>query len=218
MTIKHHPDLSSLMSCAAGSQPEALAAVVSSHLAMCPECRREVGRMQEIGVALFDRLPPVAMEGSAPVSEARASEADTGLAYRAAPGSEAGGDVPLPLTSILGTHLDQVPWKRLAPGVWHYPIVLSEGASGDLRLIKVAPGKKLPEHGHQGEEMTLLLRGSYSDELGTFRVGDVADLDDEVEHRPVADEVEGCICLVGVERPARFKGLFARLVQPILGV
>lgn len=218
MTIKHHPDLSSLMSCAAGSQPEAIAAVVSSHLAMCPECRREVGRMQEIGVALFDRLQPVAMSGEAPVIEARAREAERGAVYNPHAEERAAGDVPLPISAVVGSNLDSIPWKRLAPGVWHYPIALSADAAGDLRLIKVAPGKKLPEHGHEGEEMTLLLRGSYRDELGTFSVGDVADLDDEVEHRPIADDKEGCICLVGVERPARFTGLFARLIQPILGV
>ena len=118
----------------------------------------------------------------------------------------------------VGASLDLVPWRMIGPGLWHYPIPLSKGASGDLRLFKVAPGKKLPDHGHRGEELTLLLRGSYHDELGTFEEGDIADLDDEVEHQPVADEISGCICLIASERKARFKGLIARLMQPFIGV
>ena len=63
MTITHHPDISTLMCCAAGSQPEAFAAVVASHLALCPECRAEVRHMQEIGVALFDKDVDVGLIG-----------------------------------------------------------------------------------------------------------------------------------------------------------
>lgn len=214
MAIRHHPDIATLMSCAAGSQPEALAAVMASHIAMCPGCAREVARLSEIGVALFERLPAAKMAASAPVVAARAGEADIEAGTAAA----AEGDVPPPLVPHVGTtRLDQIAWRPLAPGVAYYPIPLSKGAAGDLRLFKVAPGKKLPEHGHRGEELTLLLSGSYTDELGTFATGDVADLDQEVEHRPVADAATGCICLIASERKARYKGLIARLLQPFLG-
>ena len=36
MAITHHPAPESLMSCSAGSMPEAFAAVMASHIAMCP--------------------------------------------------------------------------------------------------------------------------------------------------------------------------------------
>lgn len=170
--------------------------------------------MAEIGVALFDKLEPAQMARSAPVIAARAGEADV----EASPQNAPTGDVPSPIADRVGKSLDDVPWKKIGPGLWHYPIPLSKGAAGDLRLIKVAPGKELPEHGHRGEELTLLLRGSYHDEIGTFQEGDIADLDDEIEHRPVADEMSGCICLIASERKARFKGLIARLMQPFIGV
>jgi putative transcriptional regulator len=214
MAIKHHPDIATLMSCAAGSQPEALAAVVACHISACPSCAAEVKRMAEIGVALFDKLAPAKMSEDAPVIAARAGEAISDDTSR----QTSSGDVPFPIADKVGDDLDRIPWKRIGAGLWHYPIPLSAGAAGDLRLIKVAPGIKLPEHGHTGEELTLLLRGSYHDEFGTFAAGDVADLDDEAEHRPVADEKTGCICLIASERKARFKGIFARLMQPFIGV
>ena len=215
MPIKHHPDIANLMSCAAGSQPEALAAVMAAHIAMCPECAAEVSKLEAIGVALFEGLSPAPVQRSAPVVRARAGEANHGTTMPE-PGPR--GDVPAPLVGHIGHRLDDIAWKRLGPGIWHYPLSLSKGAEGDLRLLKVAPGKAVPEHGHGGAELTLLLKGSYHDAIGEFQTGDVADLDADVEHQPIAGETEGCICLVASERKARFKSLFARLVQPLTGM
>lgn len=219
MKITHHLDTSTLMTCAAGSQPEPLAAVVSSHLAVCPQCRRELDDLSLIGEALFETLPPEPVVRGAPVVALRAGEA---ALPSHAPTSDIddkdSADVPLPLRAILGPRLADLKWKRLSPGIWHYPIELSEGVSGDLRLLKVAPGVALPEHGHGGSELTLVLQGSYTDSIGTFRAGDVADLGDDVEHRPVADPIEGCICLVASDRKVRFRSLFARLAQPFTGL
>jgi putative transcriptional regulator len=215
MTIRHHPDISTLMSCAAGSQPEAIAAVMAAHISMCPACAAELRKLEEIGAALFEGLEPSTVTRSAPVAAARSGE---GMDARTVAARAGGGDVPAPLVALVGPRLAGIPWKKLAPGVWHYPLPLSEGAEGDLRLLKVAPGKALPEHGHGGTELTLLLEGSYHDKVGEFRTGDVADLDEDVEHQPIADKDTGCICLVASERKARFKSFFARLVQPLIGI
>ncbi len=216
MKITHHLDTATLMTCAAGSQPEALAAVVSSHLAVCPACRAELGDLSLIGEALFEGLDPAAVEREAPVVALRAAEAD---ADTPAPSDTlADTDIPAPLRNVLKGRLEDVPWRRLAPGVWHHPICLSAGSEGDLRLIKVAPGVALPEHGHGGSELTLVLSGRYTDAFGTFGPGDVADLGDDVEHRPVADPLEGCICLVASERKARFRSMLARIAQPFTGL
>lgn len=207
MKITHHLDNATLMSCAAGSQPEALAAVGSSHLAVCPRCRAELKRLALIGEALFENLSPEPVSLSAPVAVMLAGETAITEAV--------GGDIPAALHAALNGRFDRIPWRRVAAGVWHCPIPLSEGASGDLRLVKVAPGTKLPEHGHSGSELTVILDGSYTNEFGTFQCGDVADLGDDVEHRPVVDPVRGCICLTASDEKSRFKGMFARLLQPL---
>jgi putative transcriptional regulator len=217
MTIHHHLDDSTLMSCAAGSQPEALAAVVASHLAVCPRCRGELETLSLIGETLFDSLAPVPVTREAPVVAARASEADEDGSVRIAR-RPADPGVPDAVASVMAGRAGDVHWRRLAPGIWHYPLELSAGAEGDLRLIKVAPGHTLPEHGHGGSEITLILDGAYSDEFGTFQKGDVADLGDDAEHRPVADKDQGCICLIASDRKARFKGFIARLMQPLTGL
>jgi len=217
MTITHHPDISNLMCCAAGSQPEAFAAVIAGHLSLCPACRAEVRRMQDIGVALFDTLEPAELSAVAPVVAMRACEAE---AQASPPGPCAAhtGDVPQPLVACLGARLDDVRWRWTAPGVWTFAIPCSEGCCGRLRLMKVAPGMALPEHGHTGQEMTLVLRGSFTDALGTYRTGDVADIDESVEHSPVACPKAGCICLVATDGKLRFKSVFGRLLRPLFGL
>ena len=76
----------------------------------------------------------------------------------------------------------------------------------------------MPEHGHGGAELTLVLRGAFHDETGRYARGDVADLDETVEHQPVVTDAGGdCICLIASEKPERFHGLVARLLQPLRG-
>ncbi|MGQ0457586.1 MAG: ChrR family anti-sigma-E factor [Hyphomicrobium sp.] len=215
MKITHCPDHASLMSCSAGSMPEAFAAVMASHISVCPRCRKELATMECIGTTLFDQLQPASVSRPAPLMALRAAEAGDDDAPEPA---AARGDVPAPLVAAIGPHLDSVPWKRLAPGVWHHQIELSQPSRGELRLIKVAPGMALPEHGHRGNELTLVLRGAYSDASGLYRAGDVADLDEEVEHQPIADPVEGCICLIAVEGKLKFKSRLAQMVQPLVGL
>ena len=217
MSITHHADNATLLSFSAGTLSEALSAVVAGHLAMCPKCRLEVQTMDRIGGVMLSVLPGtplVTLPLRAPVLTQVAIE-DSDDASSA---SERGGDIPWPLSRIAGRDLSRIQWKRLGLGVWHLPLTLSPGSKGDLRLIKVGPGQAIPEHGHGGSELSLILAGSYTDEIGRFSVGDLADLDDEIEHRPIADNDLGCICLIASEEKAHFKSILARIVQPFVGL
>lgn len=213
MPINHHLDDATLMSFAAGSLPEALAAVVSAHVAMCPLCAGEVRRMETIGTALFAGLAPTTVQRPAAVMAVRRAEADQDEIKSR--DYDLPDDVPAGLAHLIGRDLDRVAWRALGLGVWHFRL---PSRSGDLRLLKVGPGRRMPEHGHGGAELTLLLRGAYSDETGTYRPGDIADLDQDVIHKPVSDPTDGCICLIASEKPARFKGLIPRMVAPLSGI
>ncbi|MEO1695235.1 MAG: ChrR family anti-sigma-E factor, partial [Pseudomonadota bacterium] len=206
----HHPDDATLMSFAAGSLPSALAAVVATHLVACKHCRKSVRDMEDIGSLMLGDLDAAAdcavTKPDVPRDEA-AAEQHSPLSFASTDGG-AGTTAPLTredaIRNLTGYDLADIPWKRLGFGAWHYPIATSGSRSGDLRLIKVQRGQSMPEHGHGGSELTLVLDGAYHDELGTFATGDVADLDDSIEHRPVADAESGCICLIASERKARF--------------
>ena len=200
MQIVHHPDVTTIMTCSAGSQPEALCAVVTSHLSMCPECMRELSLLEEIGVSLFE-----CSVADATVAESKPPSIADGIdQIREMPPYPTKGDVPWPLIPVLGGHhLDSIEWTEIRSGISTYPIELSPDATGDLRLLRLEPGARLPEHGHLGEELTLVLRGSCSDEGGAYVVGDMADLDDETRHSVVAGD-QGCILLIASEMKPPF--------------
>ena len=215
--IKHHADDATLMSYSAGTLGEALSAVVANHVAMCPQCRSELTKMDRVGGFLLSQIHTCPMVATAPPApQLEKTTRDEGDHVLAA--IERSGDMPGPLSRLAGSDLGSVRWRRLGYGVWHLPLALKSKASGDLRLIKVAPGQAIFEHGHGGTELTLILSGSYRDELGRFGVGDLADLDGEVEHRPVADKNTGCVCLIASEAKARFKNVIARMAQPFIGL
>lgn len=191
--------------------PEPLAAVMATHISLCPSCRKQLSRLDSLGTAIFNSLPPTEMARGRPAVLA-AAEAD-GASRR----DFARGILPDAVVEVLRPTGKGLPWRRMGLGLWVLPIPLSEGTEGKLSLVKVAPGVAIPEHGHSGSELTIILDGAYTDELGTFKVGDVADVDDTTAHKPVADPEQGCICLTAFEGRSQFKGLMARLIAPLAG-
>jgi len=88
---------------------------------------------------------------------------------------------------------------------------------GDLMLLRIAPGSKLPLHSHGGSELTMILDGAYDDLLGHFGPGDVADLDGETLHQPVTSPGVPCICVAATDAPLVFSSWMARTLQPLFG-
>jgi|10_taG_2_1085330.scaffolds.fasta_scaffold122578_2 putative transcriptional regulator len=224
MSIRHHIGDDTLMAYVNGTLVEPLSVVVATHLAICPRCRKSVALMEDLAGLLL-------MEAeTAPLSPAEEAMADI-IPSSASP--DPGNDdqplikpdysntgVPMPLAERMPATLDDIPWRTLIPGISHYPLPKSgsQKNKGTLRLLKIAPGKTMPEHSHTGQELTLILRGSYIDDLGRFQTGDIADLDSETLHQPVADTAEDCICLIATDAPLKFSGFFSRLLQPVFGI
>lgn len=211
MTILHHPDWATLMTYAAGSLGEALSAVVASHVEMCADCRTEINRLELLGALLLEHVTPVAAEAPDVTRLAHHPEAYA---------TSIRGDAVLPsaIARLIGGGLDRVRWSAVAPGVQQAKLPLSKGSDGLLMLLRIGAGKRVPEHGHGGSELTLVLSGSYSDGTGRYGRGDVADLDEDVEHQPVVGPESECICLIASQTKAKFKSVLPRLLQPIIGI
>jgi putative transcriptional regulator len=122
--------------------------------------------------------------------------------------------LPEPLKQLLQGNSDSLVWRRLVPGIQQIRLNTSDGG---LRLLKISPGMSMPLHSHKSSELTLIMEGSYSDELGRFQRGDVADLDCDVEHQPITDGNTPCICLVATDASLVFRGFLPKLLQPFTG-
>jgi putative transcriptional regulator len=218
MSVQHHLDSATLLRYASGDLDEAFSVIVASHLAMCAECRHAARMAEEVGGRMLETGETAALSaGAVERLLARLDENAEPIRHPDAVAPES-SDVPAPLRRLIGGGLDRVAWKTVAPGVRKHDIALGPGAASALYMLHIAPGKAVPEHGHGGAEMTLILSGAYRDELGLFGPGDIADLDEDVEHQPKVEPGEACICLVATEAPTRFKSFFSRLLQPLIGI
>ena len=181
MTIVHHLDEATLLSYAAGTLGEALSVAAACHISMCSQCRSAVRQAEALGGEILDDLESTA------VSNAR--RAATLASLDDAPAVRpvfVKSDMPAPLQRLLqGQGFSQLRWRKKAPGVSVYELSLSKGAKGSLKLLSIASGMTMLEHGHGGEELTLVLQGAFKDKTGRFARGDIADLDEETEHCPV---------------------------------
>ena len=97
-------------------------------------------------------------------------------------------------------------------------ICVPTSSAASARLLFIPAGAAVPDHGHRGVELTMVLQGAFSDEVDRFARGDVEVADEELEHMPVADPGEDCICLAVTDAPLRFNSWIPRLVQPFLRI
>ena len=200
---RHHVSDDILLAHAAGNLNAAFGVVVSAHLCVCADCRARLRTHEDIGGVLLDDLAP---------AELTADSFDKILGRIETP------PAPRPPAPTLCDSLLNVRWKNIGPGIKHAPLSGFDKDSGTLRLLSIAPGTTVSAHSHAGTELTLVLTGSYMDELGRFQAGDLADLDEDTTHQPIADSDHACICLVATEGRLKFSGLLPRLIQPLIGI
>ncbi|ANK79589.1 MAG: transcriptional regulator [Rhizobiales bacterium NRL2] len=217
MSIRHHPAETTLIAYAAGHLDEALSAIVASHLAVCPRCRGRSRLAEGIGGELLDSAEPAALRDDAlDAVLARIAGAGTETAEPAPRAGRHG--VAAPLGQLLPERLSDIRWRTVGPGIRQARLGETGRDPEGLKLLKIAPGRSVPRHTHRGHEMTLIVSGSYTDELGRFQAGDIADLDGEVDHQPVSDTGEDCICIIATDAPLRFEGWVPRLMQPFVRI
>ena len=220
MRINHHLSPATLTSFAANRLPAALSVVAESHIAWCGECRRLLMNAKSGSVAADVETSQAAVpENAAKRTQTLTQSRQKRQFLSAAAAEKPGPGLPSPLLRLLGAcELGNLGWRRVLPGLSIHELAPSGQRRGRLRLVRLDPGKALPEHAHTGSELTMVLRGSYSDEFGRFSIGDVAEMERRRSHRPVAEKHEPCVCLVAEEAPAMLRSVFARLLRPLIGL
>lgn len=224
--IKHHISDKLLMAYCAGTLPEAFNLVVATHISLCDECRARMEGFDAVGGAVLDqRVSPVAMSSdalSATLRKIKAKTAPDGPGYSAAgqaphtPSAMRDTVLPGPLLAYTGGGLDHVQWRSIGGGVRQAILPTSRHASA--RLLHIPAGTAVPDHGHRGLELTLVLQGAFVDESDRFARGDIEIADEEMEHTPIAEMGADCICLAATDAPLKFRALLPRLAQPFFRI
>lgn len=195
---------------AAGSLTPELHSLVAAHLAIRPDNRAFVARLEQLKAASLADIEPAPLSdperclASIFASEPRA----------AAPAVAHDPVLPAPLLQLFGRPLGEIKWRTLLPGIKEHKLAGQRDC--DASLMWVRAGRMMPSHSHEGSEITLVLKGGFSDETGHYRRGDIAFADSEVDHHPLADADEDCICFAVTDAPLRLTGPIGRIVQRLL--
>ena len=220
MTTHHHISDDLLIGYAAGSLSEGWSLVVATHLALCPASRHRVELATEIGGVMLESIDTVS------VAEDSLERVMTRIASDAPSGPEkdvvdiASGRTPVipePLRSYVGGDVDSIAWRRLGRTARHLPIKTQDRAT-TVRLLNIPGGERVPEHGHGGTELTLVLSGRLLDGDREYARGDVQQVDASVDHHPASAPGEDCVCLAVTDAPLKFRRGVARLAQPFLRI
>ncbi len=216
--MKQHPDLSTLMSYSSGTLSLAFSTLVTSHIETCDHCKEIVQIGNELGASMMendignkDKTEDFneflnKLNNKSNKSEIKEIDFDHN------------SEVPASLQRYIGTDLDEIQWSFFAPGIQKSQVKISDKSNCHLTFLKIKPNKKIPEHGHKGGELTLVLKGAFEDENGTYAAGDIADHDKSTHHEPVVSSKEDCICVIATDGPMVFKSMIANMYQSIVRI
>lgn len=216
----HHPAPELLTAFSAGSLQLSQAICVSTHIEHCDICSTNLRRLNSMGAALFESQQPQ------PVSERLKDavlaqldqtpmEVTETLTTTTTTATEYQGSIPRALRQFIPQSYDDLHWEILSPSI-RTATLWTDTNGARVEMLRIKPGGKVATHTHTGDEYTVILEGSFSDETGVYRRGDFVLRDGKHQHKPVATKDRECICLTVTDAPIRFTGFFARLLNPFV--
>jgi putative transcriptional regulator len=192
-----------LMDFAAGALAPAQTLLVETHLRLRPEGRETMAALDAAGGALLESIDPAAI-AARPLAAVEAVAPEPATADDRLIEARA-------LIEAAARQPDALSWRWRAPGLRELNLPFA-GSS----LIRLAGGRALAAHGHTGEEITLVLRGTFSDQAGCYGVGDIGFADTGYDHSPLVPPGDDCVCLVAMTGRVKFHNPVARIAARLL--
>ncbi|WP_047047795.1 ChrR family anti-sigma-E factor [Vibrio mexicanus] len=226
--IKFHPDTAVLKQFAAGELPDSISVIVASHVEMCPHCQKVVELENELlAKQAFDNGVNTESETYADIDTVETLLVDDEFASMIAsitsdtavthstPAKHSDNEITVNGQTVsLPRALNSIRLKEWS-GIGKLSRSRLELDDDNLRasLLHIDKGGQVPTHTHKGFEITLLLQGSFKDEMGTYKEGDFVWLNGEHTHNPVSEE--GCVCLTVSSDALHFTEGMSKLFNPI---
>ncbi|MCG9697086.1 ChrR family anti-sigma-E factor [Shewanella sp. Isolate11] len=223
--IKYHPTSEVLQQFVCGELPASVSVIVASHVEMCSECHQRVQQftLQQANTVfelVDDQFKPTLDDSQTlmPLTDDALAMIDT---ITDEPAQEFSTKVQrVNEIEVAGKRIN-LPQAMKSIGLkeWQGLGKLSRSRlaldDGDLRasLLHIDKGGSVPTHTHKGFEITLLLQGSFADEMGVYHAGDFIWLDGKHTHQPTTSE--GCVCLTVSSDAIHFTQGVSQLLNPI---
>lgn len=219
--IRKHPEADLLVEYSSGSMALAPSISVTAHLQYCDQCRQAVQSLQSLGGSIMetDEQADLSEDLLDKVLNCIEQESDEPKPARAGKISKDINTLDDAVRELPAYVRDLLPegdlrWKSLTSSLRVAPVSVGE-QQFELALHRIGAGGKAPQHDHSGTEITVVLKGSFSDEEGLYQPGDFIVRQPGDKHTPLAASNEECICLSVLEAPIKLTGV-KRVLNPFL--
>lgn len=223
--IKHHPNLNMLKSFVGGSLADSVSLIVASHVELCEHCQQQVNQLTaEAANTVFDTDNLEFPLGHREIDTFLSDDVEFDL------------DAIESITADLSQSVEMEPEIQkvtVAKTTFTLPKALNSVALKDwislgkisrarldfddeshhTSLLHIDKNGQVPCHTHKGFEITLLLEGSFEDEMGVYNKGDFIWLDGKHTHQP--ETKEGCVCLTVSSDAMHFTKGVSQLFNPL---
>ena len=211
---KHHPAPELLAAFAAGNLKLSQALCVGTHIDHCHSCQRELRRLEQLGSQLFVEQQPA--PASPQLKDQVMAMLDQPAEEATAPiVSPVASNVPRSLQQFVPHSREQLQWRYVSPAI-RSAVLCHDTEGEEVALLWIKAGSKIRHHRHKGDELTVVLEGSFSDQSGIYQAGDFVLRDSRHQHAPVVSKDRDCICLAVTDQPIQFTGFFSRLLNPLV--
>lgn len=222
--IKHHPKFEFIQGFVNGDLPASLSAGIAIHAEMCPTCQKQIAQLTEqVAEASFEQafLHKFCIDDANDMDQLNDVDFDEMISNITESDAVVQPQIPSNLTMSfkgdeyqLPTVLSRMEFGKTAQigKLARARVQLNEGEI-HTSLLHIEPGGGVPEHTHNGFELTVLLAGSFSDDQGEYVAGDFIMLDGRDQHNPVSEH--GCLCYTVVNDSLHFTQGINKLLNPI---
>ena len=210
--IKFHPNKQMLKAFSAGELPLSLSIAISAHIELCGECAAksaeieaqlsdDIWQDEQLEDANFGDMLQSIMSQT-PAKQVKVSSKSKNITHIG------GKDYSLPTAF---RQFKDLKWSGFGPV--SRARVISDEQNVRASLLHISAKGQIPEHHHKGYELTLLLDGSFQDEMGTYQKGDFIWIDGELNHSPYTDK--GCLCFAVQNAPLHFVRGMSKVLNPL---
>jgi len=219
--ITHHPSYELLSSFVEGTLPASLSAAIAVHIDLCEVCAKNIKHITDKAAS------NVFLHEEKIYSDIKRCTSDTPNQFESMIASITHDETvykaiikdPLEIEIKGSTYQLPTALRSMSMSGWHKMGKLSRSRlnlnEGTIHssLLHIDKGGSIPSHTHKGFELTLLLEGSFEDEMGTYEKGDFIWLTDKNTHRPFTQT--GCLCYTVCDDALQFTQGLSKLLNPI---
>jgi len=219
MSINFHPHTDLLLNYAGGNLEPAYRSVIEVHTSFCAGCADVVEQFEQLGGNVLLNAQPISVDTSLAELmdkiEAESAELTAESVNKTVSIVEAEqNSQPKTVKDILSyAKLSSVKNKRWIPitkSISDIRVDISD-RNYNAHLIQIKAGTHVPMHTHHGEEVTVVLKGSFRDDFGTYKAGDFIIRDASHRHKPYAET--DCVCYAITNEPLHYTGFFGPLIN-----